>query len=153
MPTPTAKDVTTLPRTAPAAVTVDAIMTAEVTTLDRNDALDIADGLMSMGRLRHLPVTDGGRVVGVVSQRDLFRSALAAALGFGSQAQTKLMKGLRVKEVMSEPAVTIGVEATVAEAARLMLERKIGCLPVVSGGALVGIVTESDLLRLLTAGP
>jgi acetoin utilization protein AcuB len=131
-------------------LTVGAVMTTAVTTLDRNDAVDIADGLMCMGRIRHLPVLDGGRVVGVVSQRDLFRSALAAALGLGSQAQTKLLKTLRVKEVMSEPPVTIGAGAAVAEAARLMLERKIGCLPVTADGALVGIVTESDLLRLLT---
>jgi CBS domain-containing protein len=132
------------------AVSLAAIMTTRVTTVDRNDTLDIADRAMAMRDIRHLPVMDGGRVVGVVSQRDLFRSALAAAIGLGSQAQTKLLKSLRVKVVMSEPAVTIGAEVTVAEAARVMLERKIGCLPVTREGALVGIVTDSDLLRLLT---
>jgi CBS domain-containing protein len=131
------------------AVPVTAVMTTRVATLDGNDTLDIADGVMTMARFRHLPVLEAGRVVGVVSQRDLFRSALAAALGFGSQGQTALLKSLRVKEVMSEPAVTIGPEANVAEAARTMLEHKIGCLPVVSDGRLAGIVTESDLLREL----
>jgi CBS domain-containing protein len=57
------------------------------------------------------------------------------------------LKTLRVKEVMSEPAITISPEATIKEAARLMIERKIGCLPVVEGGRLVGIVTETDILR------
>src|SRR4030095_9490356 len=79
------------------------IMAREVTTLDRNDSLDLADDVMTLGRIRHLSVIDQGRVVGVVSQRDLFKSALAAALGYGETAQRRLLKTLRVKEVMSEP--------------------------------------------------
>ncbi|HSF29795.1 MAG TPA: CBS domain-containing protein [Candidatus Tectomicrobia bacterium] len=129
------------------------IMAKEVTTLGRNDSLDLADDVMSLGRIRHLPVIDEGRVVGLVSQRDLFKSALATALGYGETAQRKLLKTLRVKEVMSEPAVTIGPEATIKEAVRLMLEKKIGCLPVVQGHTLVGIVTETDLLRYVVDLP
>jgi CBS-domain-containing membrane protein len=94
-----------------------------------------------------LPVIDESRVGGVVSPRDLFKSALAAALGYGETAQKKLLKTLRVKEVMSEPAIIISPEATIQEAVRLMLEKKIGCLPVVQGHTLVGIVTETDFLR------
>ena len=67
--------------------TVKEIMTKDVSTLGRNDTLDSADDIMTLGRIRHLPVLDEGRVVGVVSQRDLFRSALAAALGYGENAQ------------------------------------------------------------------
>jgi CBS domain-containing membrane protein len=129
------------------------IMAKEVTTLGRNDSLDVADDVMSLGRIRHLPVIDEGRVVGVVSQRDLFKSALAAALGYGETAQKKLLKTLRVKEVMSEPAIIISPEATIKEAVRLMLEKRIGCLPVVQGHALVGIVTETDLLRYVADLP
>jgi CBS domain-containing protein len=129
------------------------IMAKEVTTLGRNDSLDLADDVMSQSRIRHLPVIDEGRVVGVVSQRDLFKSALAAALGYGETAQKKLLKTLRVKEVMSEPAVTIAPEAMIKEAVRLMLEKKIGCLPVVQGHTLVGIVTETDLLRYVADLP
>jgi CBS domain-containing protein len=123
------------------------LMVTPVSTLRRNDTLDLADDLMSLGRIRHLPVLDEGRVVGVVSQRDLFRSALAVALGYGERAQKTLLKTLPVKEVMSEPAITIAPDATIQEATRLMLEHKIGCLPVVEGHTLVGIVTETDLLR------
>jgi CBS domain-containing membrane protein len=128
-------------------IQVKDIMVKDVTTLGRNDSMDLADDVMSLGRIRHLPVVDEGRVVGVVSQRDLFKSALAAALGYGETAQKKLLKTLRVKEVMSEPAIIISPEATIRQAARLMLEKKIGCLPVVQGHTLVGIVTETDLLR------
>jgi CBS domain-containing protein len=127
--------------------TVKDIMTKEVSTLGRNDTLDFADDIMTLERIRHLPVLDEGRVVGVVSQRDLFRSALAAALGYGEKAQKRLLRTIRVKEVMSEPAITVSPEAPAKEATRLMLERKIGCLPVVEGRTLVGIVTETDILR------
>jgi CBS domain-containing protein len=129
------------------------IMARDVSTLGRNDGLDLADDVMALGRIRHLPVIDEGRVVGVVSQRDLFKSALAAALGYGETAQKKLLKTLRVKEVMSEPAITISPEAAIKDAVRLMLEKKIGCLPVVQGHTLVGIVTETDLLRYVVDLP
>jgi CBS domain-containing protein len=127
------------------------IMATKVSTLGRNDTLDLADHVMALDRIRHLPVLEEGRVVGVVSQRDLFRSALAIALGYGERAQKMLLKTLRVKEVMSEPAITISPEATIKDAARLMIERKIGCLPVLEDERLVGIVTETDLLRYITS--
>ena len=132
---------------SPISATVRDIMTREVSTLGRNDTLDLADDVMAQARIRHLPVLDEGRVVGVVSQRDLFRSALAVALGYGERAQKMLLQTLRVKEVMSEPAISVAPEATAEEAIRLMLEHKIGCLPVVEGHTLVGIVTETDVLR------
>jgi CBS-domain-containing membrane protein len=130
-------------------LTVREMMTTTIATLGRNDTLDLADDLMSMGRIRHLPVLDEGRVVGVVSQRDLFRSALAVALGYGERAQKLLLKTITVKRVMSEPAISIAPEATVTQATRVMLEHKIGCLPVVEGQTLVGIVTETDILRAM----
>jgi CBS-domain-containing membrane protein len=128
-------------------VSIKDIMTKEVSTLGRNDTLDLADNVMSLDRIRHIPVLDDARVVGVVSQRDLFRSALAAALGYGEKAQQTLLHTIRVKEVMSEPAITVSPETTVKEAAALMIEHKIGCLPVVDEHTLVGIVTETDILR------
>jgi CBS domain-containing protein len=127
------------------------IMTKDVSTLGRNDTLDSADDVMALARIRHLVVLDEGRVVGVVSQRDLFRSALAVALGYGEKAQKALLRTIRVKEVMSEPAITVSPEASAKEATRLMLEHKIGCLPVVEGRTLMGIVTETDLLRYVVS--
>lgn len=100
-----------------------------------------------MGRIRHLPVVDRGRVVGVVSQRDLFRSALGTALALGIRRPDELMRTLAVRDVMSTPAVTIGPGAPVQDAARTMAEKKIGCLPVVEDECLVGILTETDILH------
>jgi CBS domain-containing protein len=132
---------------AAAEARVGGLMTPNVTTLDRNATMDIAADVMAAGCLRHLPIMDGGRVVGVLSERDLFRPGLAMALGYGSKARRMLLRGVAVKEVMSEPVVTVAPDVSVRDAARLMLERRIGCLPVVDAGVLVGLVTETDLLR------
>jgi CBS domain-containing protein len=124
------------------------LMTSEVTTLQRNDSLSIADDVMRLGRIRHLPVLDeDGQLVGILSQRDLFRGSLARALGYGAHAQQKLLGQLVVKEVMTNDPLTIGPDAPVAEAARLMLERKVGCLVVVQDGRLAGLLTESDFVK------
>ena len=128
------------------------LMTAKVTTLGRNDRLDRADEILAMGRIRHLPIVEEGAVVGIVSQRDLFRSGLAAAVGIGTNSRRKLLQGLLVKEVMNEPVITVDPDATVQDAARLMVENKIGCLPVVSEGRLEGLLTETDLLLYVADG-
>ncbi|MEB2343152.1 MAG: CBS domain-containing protein [Deltaproteobacteria bacterium] len=126
------------------------VMSTEVATVLRNDQLVIADDLMRLGRIRHTPVLDEatGEVVGVLSQRDLFRGALARALGYGAHAQQKVMGMLLVKEVMTNDPVTVEPDTALVEAARIMLERKLGCLPVVAKGRLVGILTEGDFVRL-----
>jgi len=134
-------------------VRVRDLMSAEVTTLRRNDALSIADDVMRLGRIRHLPVVDDdGALVGIVSQRDLFRGALARALGYGRHAQQKLLGQLLVKEVMTNDPVTIAPDAPIAEAAQLMLRRKIGCLVVVEDGSIAGILTESDFVKRFAGG-
>ncbi len=101
------------------------IMTPEVTTLKRNDKLTLADDIMHLGRIRHLPVLDddGHQLVGIVSQRDLFRGALATALGYGQSAQRKLLDSLLVKEVMSTDVITTGPNTLLAEAARVLVQR------------------------------
>jgi len=132
--------------------TVRDIMSSDATTLDTNDQLTIADDIMNLGRIRHLPVLDGdGRVAGVVSQRDLFRGALARNLGYGEHAQSKLLGILHVKDVMTNDPRTIHPDASISEAAALLVKHKIGCLLVVDGEELVGILTETDFIRLQLA--
>lgn len=129
--------------------TVRSFMTQPVVTVDRNAPCDEADAAMERHGIRHLPVLDEGRLVGIVGRHDLMRSALAFALGYGERGRAKLLHTLTVKEVMRERMVTIGPGQPAAEAARLLLDHRIGCLPVLEDGELVGIVTSSDLLRLL----
>jgi len=132
-------------------------MTREVASVRRNDKLAIADDVMQLGRIRHTPVLEdhSDDLVGIVSQRDLFRGALAGALGYGQHAQQKVMSMLVIKDIMATDPVTTTPDTPLADAARLMIERKIGCLPVVEDGRLVGILTESDFLRFAVehAGP
>lgn len=130
------------------AARVQDVMTSKVTTLKRNEKLTLADDVMQLGRIRHLPVLDddGQAVVGIVSQRDLFRGALAQALGYGQHARRKILDTLFIKDVMTTDVITTSPETPLAEAARLLMERKIGCLPVVKDGHLVGILTEGDFV-------
>jgi CBS domain-containing protein len=127
---------------------VQDLMTSEVTTLKRNEKLTLAHDVMQLGRIRHLPVLDdeGEEVVGMVTQRDLFRGALARALGYGEHASRKVLDTLLVKDVMTTDVVTTTPETSLAEAARVLMERKIGCLPVIKDGRLVGILTEGDFV-------
>ncbi|HJY81093.1 MAG TPA: CBS domain-containing protein [Candidatus Binatia bacterium] len=131
------------------AKTVRDIMATEVTTLGRNDSLQLAKDIMTLGRVRHFPVIDDDKVVGVVSQRDLYRASLGSVMKYGEKAQRAFLEGIVVKEIMSDPPITIAPHASVQEAARLMMEKKIGCLPVLEGAQLVGIVTETDMLKLV----
>lgn len=133
------------------ALRVRDVMSRDVRTVERNDRLSIAAQVMRMERIRHLVVVDEerpGEVVGVLSQRDLFLGSLARALGYGTEGMRKVHETIAVKEVMSPDPVTIASDATLAEAADLMLDRKIGCLPVLEGERLAGILTESDFVRL-----
>jgi CBS domain-containing membrane protein len=131
------------------AKTVRDIMATEVTTLGRNDSLQLAKDIMTLGRVRHFPVIDDNKVVGVVSQRDLYKASLGSVMKYGEKAQRAFLEGIVVKEIMSDPPITIAPHASVQEAARLMMEKKIGCLPVLEGAQLVGIVTETDMLKLV----
>jgi CBS domain-containing protein len=131
---------------------VSDVMTAHVKTLGRNDRLSLVDDLMTADRIRHVPIVDEyGDLCGIVSHRDLFRSALAKALGYGEVAQRKLLDAMAVKEVMATDVVTTTPNALLADAAKLMLERRIGCLPVVEGTKLTGILSESDFVKLAVA--
>ena len=121
------------------------LMSRPVKTLERNDLLSVADSAMRNERIRHLPVLDNGRLVGIVSQRDLFLSALVRALGHA-------LRLIVVKEVMTEDVVTTTPETPIAAAAQMMVDRKIGCLPVVEGNAVVGILSESDIVSAVARG-
>jgi len=122
------------------------IMVKEVATLDVNDELSLANDIMRLGRIRHLPVVDGLRLVGIISERDLFRSSLAQALGYGTKATRDLMKTLRIKDIMVARVITVNPETALKDAVQLMVDKKIGCLPVVEEDRLVGLVTETDIL-------
>lgn len=131
------------------------VMTKEVVTIGRNAKLLAAEELMRQRGIRHLPVVDDdGALAGVLSQRDLFHSGLIKALGYGAHAQHHALETVLVKEAMQTEPVTTTPDTPLQEAARLMLQRKIGCLVVVAGATIVGLLAESDFVKLAdrTAG-
>jgi CBS domain-containing membrane protein len=131
------------------ALRVRDVMSQPVRTVGRNDRLSLADELMERGRIRHLPVLDDdGNVAGIVSRSDLFRGSLVKALGYGSVAQARVLESLVAKEVMTTEVITATPDTPLEDAARIMIEKKIGCLPVLEGGRLVGILTEGDFVAL-----
>jgi CBS domain-containing protein len=112
------------------------IMSGPVRTVSPGTPAREARALLDAHRVRHLVVTSRDQVVGVVSNRDIDAAAPGSAVG----------------DVMTAPVVTLERTETVRKAANLMQGRTIGCLPVTDGGRLVGIVTTSDLLRLVGGG-
>ena len=128
--------------------TVSEIMRSEFVSLELADKLDFAQQIMQLGRIRHLPVLSQGRVVGIVSNRDLLAASLSKVLQLAREQRHSFLGMVEVAEVMTKEVETVPPETTLEEAARLMLRRKIGCLIVTKEDRLpLGLVTETDLLR------
>lgn len=128
--------------------TVSEIMRPEFVSLELSDKLDFAQQIMQLGRFRHLPVLLQGRLVGIVSSRDLLAASLSKVLQLARERQLSFLGMVEVEEVMTRDVQTVPPETTLEEAARLLLRHKIGCLVVVKEDDVpVGLVTETDLLR------
>jgi CBS domain-containing protein len=127
------------------------IMQAGFVTVSAGDTLSTVEDIMTLGGVRHMPVVRAGALVGVVSERDLLRASLSNLTEFGSEERRAFLQVVEIKRVMSSPPIVISPAAPIGEAARLMAEKRIGCLPVVAAGRLVGLVTETDLLRYFAA--
>ena len=129
-------------------ILVENVMSTDVFTLGRNDKLSVADDLMKQRRIRHIPVLNSdGELCGILSQRDLFRGILLKSLGYGSRAEQKLLDSFSIKDAMRDDVLTISPESTLSDAADLMLSNKVGCLPVVDGEQLVGMISEADFVK------
>ena len=126
-------------------------MSAPAITLDLDDTLDVAEDVMTLGNVRHIPVTSRGKLVGIVSQRDLLRASVSSLLGSPEEGR-RLLKMIPVRQFAHEDPFVIEPAAPLSRAAALMCEHKVGCLPVVLGGKLLGVVTTTDLLRAQVSG-
>lgn len=124
------------------------IMTKNVVSISLDERLDLVDEIMSSGEIRHMPVTQGGRVVGIVSQRDLLRSKLSTLIDFADEDRKSLLESTDVEKVMTSSVKFADPNEPVTHAVSRMLEEKIGCLPVVNQDhELVGLITETDVMR------
>jgi acetoin utilization protein AcuB len=127
---------------------VQDVMETKLFTVAPETTLSEALRLTGQRRIRHLPVLDGDRLVGIVSDRDLKRAMASPATSRETRELRYLLDRLRVRELMTAAVITIGALSPIEDAARLMVLEKIGALPVTDGERLVGLVTETDVLRL-----
>jgi CBS domain-containing membrane protein len=127
--------------------TVREIMMGSPVTLKPDDSLKLASDLISLGRIRHIPIVENGKLLGIISERDLMGRAADRILNLKEKSKSALLKTVMIKEIMQRRVVTVEPDTPITEAAHLMADRKIGCLPVLGDGTLVGLVTTTDILR------
>ena len=120
-------------------------MTQELVTVAPETTAAEALALCRTNKIRHLPVLEGGRLLGVISDRDL----RAATPALGDSARAEALGRIRVADKMVRDVTTAHPDDPIEDAAMAMYDRKIGCLPVVDGEDLVGMVTSSDVMRAL----
>ncbi len=126
------------------------LMSKHVWTIGMSDSCHDAAARMCREKIRHLPVVaEDGTLQGIVTDRDLRHHLFGPGVfgQIGSTAVHALLKACPIREIMTTPVLSIRVGASVEEAARLMRQHRIGSLPVVEAGRVVGILTETDLLR------
>lgn len=115
--------------------------------VDENDSMKVAMDILRDREIRHLPVLKGGdKLVGILSETDIKQASPSPATALEIREIYYLLDKVKVKQIMTRRPYTVSPNAPIEEAALVMREKKIGCLPVVEGGRLVGILTETDIL-------
>jgi CBS domain-containing protein len=123
------------------------IMSREVVSVDEDDSLQNLLESMRALRFRHLPVTDADRLIGLVTERDLLKVSSSTLLPHSATRDRELFERFRVRDVMVRDVVVVHPDTSVLDAARLMLDKHIGCLPVIDAdNTLLGVVTSSDFI-------
>ena len=125
------------------------IMTTDLTTLREDEALLDATLVFARASFRHVPILSGEQLVGLVTERDLKHYTPSILSGIPPEEYNRLMETTPLSKIMTRDPLTIEPGKTVYEAAQILFDRRIGCLPVVENGQLKGIVTTTDMLNLL----
>lgn len=125
------------------------LMSTQVETLDPDDDLDLANALMRLDRTRHLPVLAHGELVGMISDRDILKAQVSSLSGLTDEELRQVNLRIKVHEIMTTNVLSVTPETSAREAAKVLRVRKVGCLPVLDDGHLVGIVTATDFLDLV----
>lgn len=127
-------------------------MTSDVMTIDEDTSMMKASQIMKENNVRRLPVMHKGKLVGMVTDRDIKEASPSKATTLDVHELYYLLSELKVKDIMSKNIITIGPEDTVEKAAVIMLEHRISGLPVVNEkGKLVGIITQGDIFKVLVS--
>ncbi len=125
------------------------LMSDKLISLRDDDSLYLARQTMEMAKIRHIPVVDAkGMFVGLVTNRDILAAMVSKLAQIDEAAQDRILSTIPIREAMRTDVTFISPSLSLRKAAELLLDHKYGCLPVVSDKKLVGILTESDFLRL-----
>lgn len=132
-------------------IKVHELMVTELLTLKEYDHLYKARQLMMENRIRHLPIlNDKDECVGLLSQRDMLYASVSRFAEISEEERREIESSIPIREVMTHEIIAVEEDTNLHEATDFMTEHKIGCLPVLDGGKLVGILTESDFLKLVS---
>jgi len=124
-------------------------MTRNVKTLTADQNLKEALGLMQRHHIRHVPVVEGERVVGIVTDRDVRRATPSLLSGADQDQYERVLTGTKVSQVMTRNPYTVTPSMKVRDVVKILLDRKFESVPVVESDRLVGIMTVTDMLRVL----
>jgi acetoin utilization protein AcuB len=123
-------------------------MKRPVLTITSDLPIHEALNIMKSEQIRHIPVLQGGKLVGLVTNEDLFYASPSPATSLSIWDMNYLISKITVKEVMTENVITVTEDTPIEEAALIMAEHKIGCVLVMRADELVGIITETDLFKI-----
>lgn len=124
-------------------------MSKKVITIDENTPIIKALRIMKDNNIGRFPVVKNGKIIGMVTDRDLKEATPSKATSLDVHEIYSLLSEIKVKDIMSKDLYTIGPDESIEKAAMMMLKRKISGLPVVEGGKLVGVITQTDIFRAL----
>lgn len=130
-------------------MTVEQRMTRKVVTLAPQDTLREAIAALQRHHIRHIPIVEDDLVVGILTDRDVKRATPSLLSGVDQEQFDRVLRQTRVAQVMTRNPFTITPGTTLRDAAKILVDRRFGALPVVEEGKLVGIITGTDLLRAL----
>jgi CBS domain-containing membrane protein len=124
------------------------LMSTEIFVLYVDDNLLLAEEMMQLKRIRHVPVVDReGNLQGLITHRDILRVSISTIAELSSGERREAQASIRLRDIMRTHVLTISPDADIRSAARVMLDKKIGCLLVVAYRQLLGILTEADFLK------
>lgn len=131
--------------------TVRNLMSTDLFTLNEDDNIETLEELMKWRRIRHVPIVSlEGQLVGLITHRDFLKIAVSELARITKGEKQKIYRSIPVTEIMGHKVITVEPETSLREAAGLLYQHKIGCLPVVKNEKLVGIITEADFVKAFT---
>ena len=125
------------------------LMSNDVLSMREDESIAKARAIMNVARIRHVPVVDReGDFVGLITHRDILAVTVSRLADITPEIQADLDEGIKARDIMNSDVCTVGPDTRLNEAANTLLRHKYGCLPVLDGRRLLGMITEADFLRL-----